>query len=94
MEDAFRDRVDSVYAARMKGKTKLKPSQFDRDALQLGVIYELQKHNNFAKALYITMKKLDKNPHCYDDVDDFGGIDVPAMNHVTWSGSPGVSRLG
>lgn len=91
-EDAFKEKVEAIYDSKLKGHVSVKPSDFDRDALQLGVIYEMPKSNTFHGALYRAMKNLQKDPHCYDEVDDLGGRDQPPMNHVTLSGRPGIPR--
>jgi hypothetical protein len=94
LEDAFQEQVDKVYKEELTGFA-LKPSMFDRDALQLGVIYEKCYTDSFAMALAKAMICLAEDPHFYDDVDDYGkrDIDVTGGNQVTWTGHPGMPRL-
>jgi hypothetical protein len=68
---------------------------YDRDALELGVIFERAYTDSFSMALAKTMIKLAENPHFYDDVDDFGKRDSDKKrgNVATWTGHPGIPRL-
>lgn len=94
LESVFSEKVRQTYEKKLRGKVPFEPSDFDPDALQLGVLYELRKGEKFARALYTAMTKLHKNPHCYDDVDDSGETDAPPLNQVTWTGRPGIFSLG
>lgn len=93
IEDAFQDKVNYTYSTELADKTDLKPSYFDKDALELGVIYELGIVKNFKKALLKAMQNLKKDPHCYDDVDDYGTKNNPQFrtNQITWTGHPATS---
>jgi len=94
LEDAFQDQVAEAYRDELTGFV-LKPEMFDRDALQLGVVFERYQTDSFAMALAKAMIMLAENPHFYDDVDDCGKRDSELQrgNQVTWTGHPGVPRL-
>ncbi len=95
MEDAFKQKVQDTYDAKLKGKVHFRLSDFDRDALELGVLHELHMGRDFAQALYHAMWHLHKNPSRYDDVDDFGrdGDECTVRtNQATWTGGAGIAR--
>lgn len=89
-EDAFTDQVAKAFAeVRGKMKEDLNPAMFDRDALELGVLHELQSLHEWDKALVVAMHNLNIDPHFYDCINDYGGSHDPApMNQVTWTGHP------
>jgi len=95
LEDAFAEQVQTVYNDSLREKGYHSPESFDRDALQLGVIYEMPNYDDFSWALAQAMLNLEHNPHFYDDVVDAGKreADLAATNQITWTGHPGVPRL-
>lgn len=94
LESAFQDQVETAYREELSGFA-LRPEMFDKDALELGVIYEWYYADDFAMALAKTMINLAENEHFYDDVDDYGTRDsrLKSGNTATWTGHPGVPRL-
>lgn len=91
LEDALSDKINKVYNDKLKGKLHQKPDDFDVDALQLGVVHELNNYNTFKKALAVAMIKLSKDSTAYDNVDAYGRdmADLPTFN-----GNSGLPNLG
>ncbi len=76
-EDAFMEKVRCLFHTKLYDK--LSGSQlddFDEDALRLGVVTELQSQEgkkNIELAIYKALRRLKKDPHCYDDAGDVSG---------------------
>lgn len=86
-EDKFEERVNQTYAEFLDHMT-VGPGNFDRDALQLGVIFEMGNYKKFHKALKQAMLNLEADPHFYDDVTGYGkrekqdrGVQSVLMSH-------------
>lgn len=83
-EDLFRDRIETIYDKKLKGKVTTKPSDFDRDSLELGVYAETRKTKNVTKALRRAMRNLQADPHHYDNFEDQSRPSDTRM--FTWAG--------